>query len=55
MLLIFQNLGNLINVLIKNIYLSVSYDFLKFDMYGKSWCDIPRGTTQGWVCPHLQP
>jgi hypothetical protein len=40
-LLKFQNLWNLINVFIKNncenIYLSVFYEFLKFDGY-KVWC-----------------
>jgi hypothetical protein len=43
MLLNFQNLWNLINVLIEknyeNIYLSVSYDFSKFNGSKKSSCD----------------
>jgi hypothetical protein len=39
----------------ENIYLSVSHDFFKFDRSSKSWCDIPRGTTQGWVYPRVQP
>jgi len=42
-LLKFQNLRNLINVLIKknyeNIYLSVSYEFSNFDGFKKSRCD----------------
>jgi len=42
-LLKFQNLWNLINVIIKKNmkkkYLNVSYDFSKFDEFKKSRCD----------------
>jgi hypothetical protein len=53
-LLKFQNLWNLINVLIKNIwkylFKCVLYIF-KSSMGPKNLrCDIPNGTTQGWVC-----
>jgi len=56
-LLKFQILWNLINVLIKkhneNIYLNVS--FFKKSLRGsiESRCDVPNGTTQGWVCPMM--
>jgi hypothetical protein len=33
----------------ENIYIKVSYDFSKFDEPRKSRCDVPSGTTQGWV------
>jgi hypothetical protein len=31
----------------KNVHLSVSYDFSKFDGSVKIKCDVPSGTTQG--------
>jgi len=33
----------------ENIYIKVSYDFSKFDEPRKTRCDVPSGTTQGWV------
>jgi hypothetical protein len=53
-LLSFQNLWNLINVLIflnENIYLNVFYGFSKFDGLRKSRCDVCGGTTQGCFHP----
>jgi len=35
----------------ENIYLSVSYDFSKFNGFRKSRCDVPSGTTQGCFQP----
>jgi len=34
----------------ENIYLNVSYDFLKSDGLKKIKCNILNGTTQGWAC-----
>jgi hypothetical protein len=52
-LLKFQNLWNLINVLIRkkyeNIYLNVSHDFSKFDGSMQESQGNPSGTTQGYV------
>jgi hypothetical protein len=56
-LLKFQNLWNLINVLIQffyeTIYLNVINDFKKFNGFNKIKCDIPNGTTRRWVCPNV--
>ncbi len=35
----------------ENVHLSVSYDFQNSMGLRKSRCDVPNGTTQGWVCP----
>jgi hypothetical protein len=37
----------------ENIYLNVPNDFKKFNGFNKIKCDIPNGTTQGWVCPKV--
>jgi hypothetical protein len=54
-LLKIQNLWNLINPLIitnyENIYLTVSYDFLKFCGSNKIKVWYSNGITQKWICP----
>jgi hypothetical protein len=37
---------------IGNIYLSVSYNFRKFNGSNMIRCDMSNGTTQGHVCPY---
>jgi hypothetical protein len=34
----------------ENIYVDVTYDFLKFDGFDKINCGIPNGITKGLVC-----
>jgi len=39
--------------LYENIYLNVLNDLKKLNGFNKFKCDIPSGTTQGWVCPNV--
>jgi hypothetical protein len=43
--------------LYENVYLCVFYDFESFIDLGKSRCDVPNCTTQGWACTtfHINP